>query len=74
MLWVDVTENTVIVWAQSLCNLNGFGVLAFLETLWGYMTYYVQKIQLIMYLYPSYSKNVSNKNLKIIPARHSENI
>lgn len=37
MLWVDVTENTVIVWDQSLYNLNGFGVLVLLETLWVYM-------------------------------------
>lgn len=47
MLWVDVTENTDIVWDQSLYNLNGFGVLVLLETLWVYMIYDVQTCSLL---------------------------
>lgn len=46
MLWVDVTENTVIVWDQSLYNLNGFGVLVLLceftwFMMWKLAVYYV---------------------------------
>lgn len=73
MLWVDISENTVIVWPQNWCNLNAFGVLALLETL-RLKNVWWANLQLVKYLYSSYCNNVSNKNLKIFLTGYYESI